>query len=153
MVLFKYCMVLDLDENLIHVDFENIFVRPYVETALQIMRRQNSFITILWTQGTKNYAYNILSRLNWFHLFDKILTRDGCEFSFKLYNEYKSSFYIKKIVTNELSNCTQNIKYIFIDDLAFKNEIKNLYDSKINIIPFQKLGPDVSFHNAVKEFI
>lgn len=152
-MIFKQCFVFDLDETLVYVHGKDIFVRPYSETVLQVLNNNKSNIVILWSSADFTYVHNVLIRLNWCHYFKKILTRDDCEVSFKLYGENKSCFFIKDLLKRE--NETYNIKFILIDDLALTNEIKKEYDFKINIVPFKstKPTPDLHLFNAIKSFL
>lgn len=150
---FMQCFVFDLDETLVHVQGKNIFVRPYAETVLQVLNNIDSNILILWSSADFTYVHNVLIRLNWSHYFRKVLTRDDCDISFKLYGENKSCLLVKDLLKKE--NEIYNIKFILIDDLALKNETKKQYDFKINIVPFKNLnsGPDLHLFNAVKCFL
>lgn len=152
-MIFKQCFVFDLDETLVYVHEKDIYVRPYSESILQNLNNIKSNILILWSSADYSYVHNILIRLNWCHYFKIVLTRDDCEISFKLYDENKSCLFIKNILKND--DEIFNIKYILIDDLALKNETKNLYDFKINIVPYNnnKYGPDLHLYNAIKCFL
>lgn len=154
-MIFKYCFVFDLDETLVNVIGKDIFVRPYSESILNTLSQhnKNNNILILWSAADFSYVYNVLVRLNWCHYFRRILTRDECEMSFKLYNEYKSCLFIKNLL--KMENDIYSIKYIMIDDLASKNETNNLYDYKINIVPYKSTDakPDIHLYNAIKCFL
>lgn len=152
-MIFMQCFVFDLDETLVYVQGKDIFIRPYSESILQALNKSQSNIVILWSAADFTYVHNILIRLNWSHYFKKVLTRDDCESSFKLFGENKSCFFIKNLLKRE--NEMYNIQFIFIDDLASKNETKNEYDFKINIVPYNKpnSGPDLHLYNAIKCFL
>lgn len=152
-MVYRYCFVFDLDECLVHVSNDKVYVRPYAEAILQILSRKPSCFVVLWSSGTRNYIYHVVSRLNWFHYFKKILTREDCEYSFSAYKEYKSCLYIKKIIEKEFAVSTFNTKFILIDDLALFNEKYNLYDYKIAVVPFTKPGPDLHLYYAIQSFI
>lgn len=151
-MIFMQCFVFDLDETLVYVQGKSIFVRPYSESILQALNNTHSNTVILWLAADFTYVHNVLIRLNWCHYFKKVLTREDCEISFKLYGENKSCFFIKNLLKKE--NEIYNIKYIFIDDLASKNDTKNEYDFKINIVPYKNpKTPDLHLYNAIKCFL
>ena len=60
---FKYTLVLDIDETIIHYFFTYIngmfFVRPYVYEFLNTLKQYYEIVT--FTAGTKDYADNILN--------------------------------------------------------------------------------------------
>jgi hypothetical protein len=143
----------DLDETLVYVQGKDIYVRPYSDSVLWILSRVKSNILILWSSADSTYVYNVIVRLNWSQYFKKILTREDCDVSLKLYGENKSCLYIRNILKEE--DEIYSIKYIMIDDLADENDKNNYYDFKIQIVPYKttKPGPDLHLYNAVKCFI
>ena len=115
----KYCLVLDLDETLIHnlnLPFGSyFFVRPGLFDFLE--KLHDIFEIIVFTASKKNYAYSIINKIDYKNYISNILH--------KKYITYDDGIAVKKL---DLMGRDLN-KLIFVDNLetCAKYNKKNLY--------------------------
>ena len=115
----KFCLVIDLDETLIHnlnLPFgDYFFLRPGVCEFLE--KVHEIYEIIIFTAGHKNYAYSIIDKIDYKNYIDYIL--------YKKHIIYEEGKPIKKL---ELIGRDLN-KIIFVDNLEnnAKYNKKNLY--------------------------
>ncbi len=134
---YKYTLVLDMDETLIHFFFTHIngmfFVRPYCFDFLNELNELYEIIT--FTAGTKDYADNILNQLD----------INGDIIKYRLYRQHTSI--IGCNVYKDLSKIGRDLsKTIIIDNLRenFKMQPNNgifikTWTSDINDTQFRDL--------------
>ena len=112
---YKYTLVLDMDETLIHYFFTHtsgmFFVRPY---CFDFLRELNDIYEIVtFTAGTKDYADNILN----------ILDIDNNIIKYRLYREHTTI--LGFTVYKDLSKLGRDLsKVIIIDNLKEKKSKK-----------------------------
>ena len=134
---YKYTLVLDMDETLIHYFFTHIngmfFVRPY---CFEFLRELNDLYEIVtFTAGTKDYADNILN----------ILDIDNNIIKYRLYRQHVTI--IGCSVYKDLSKLGRDLrKVIIIDNLKenFKVQPNNgifikTWTNDINDVQFKDL--------------
>jgi len=134
---YKYTLVLDMDETLIHYFFTHIngmfFVRPY---CFDFLRELNDIYEIVtFTAGTKDYADNILN----------ILDIDNNIIKYRLYREHTTI--LGFTVYKDLSKLGRDLsKVIIIDNLKenFKMQPNNglfikTWTNDINDVQFKDL--------------
>ena len=134
---FKFTLVLDMDETLIHFFFTHIngmfFVRPY---CLDFLNELNNLYEIItFTAGTKDYADNILNQLD----------INGDIIKYRLYRQHTSI--IGCNVYKDLSKIGRDLnKTIIIDNLRenFKMQPNNgifikTWTSDVNDTQFRDL--------------
>ena len=134
---YKYTLVLDMDETLIHYFFTNtsgmFFVRPY---CFEFLKELNDLYEIVtFTAGTKDYADNILN----------ILDIDNNIIKYRLYRQHTT--FLDCSVCKDLSKLGRDLsKVIIIDNLKenFKMQPNNgifikTWTNDINDIQFKDL--------------
>ena len=150
----KFCLVIDLDETLIHnlnLPFgDYFFVRPGVFQFLE--KIHDIYEIIIFTAGKKNYAYSIIDKIDSNNYINYIL--------YKKHIIYEDGIPIKKL---ELIGRDLN-KIIFVDNLEnnakynkknfyhisswynniFDNEIDKLKEKLINIAISGKYDDDIT---------
>jgi Dullard-like phosphatase family protein len=134
---YKYTLVLDMDETLIHYFFTHItgmfFVRPYCFDFLRELNELYEIVT--FTAGTKDYADNILN----------ILDIDNNIIKYRLYRQHTTMLGCS--VYKDLSKLGRDLsKVIFIDNLKenFKMQPNNgifikTWTNDINDVQFKDL--------------
>ena len=126
---YKYTLVLDIDETLVHYSFTTVngsfLVRPYCFEFLEELNELYEIIT--FSAGTKDYCDNILNSID----------KDNKIFKYRLYRHHCRIFitnFIKdlNLIGRDLS------KVIFIDNLKeiFKFQPNNgiLINTRVNVI-------------------
>ena len=147
---YKYTLILDMDETLIHYFFTTIngmfFVRPYCFNFLRELN--NIYEIITFTAGTKEYADNILN----------VLDMNNNIIKFRLYREHTTI--IGCSIYKDLSKLGRDLsKVIIIDNLKenFKMQPNNgifvkTWTNDINDIQLKdllKILKDIVNHNVV----
>lgn len=149
--MFKYVFVFDLDETLVSIQQDEIFVRPYAEQILFCLWKNKNVFTVLWSAGDDSYVFNAVSALNWHHYFVDILTRKNCDISHQLFGHYKAKKYLERSLSKYIT-MPFKVRYIFIDDNALYNTIKDDYDETIQIPPFHGENGDIYLYMYLKKF-
>ncbi len=113
---FKYTLVLDMDETLIHFFFTHVngmfFVRPFCFDFLNELKDLYEIIT--FTAGTKEYADNILNQLD----FNRNI------FQYRLYRQHTTI--VGNNVYKDLSKLGRELsKTIIIDNLRENFKLQN----------------------------
>ena len=147
---YKYTLILDMDETLIHYFFTTIngmfFVRPYCFNFLRELN--NIYEIITFTAGTKEYADNILN----------VLDMNNNIIKYRLYREHTTI--IGCTIYKDLSKLGRDLsKVIIIDNLKenFKMQPNNgifikTWTNDINDIQLKdllKILKDIVNHNVV----
>ena len=134
---YKYTLVLDMDETLIHYFFTNVsgmfFVRPYCFDFLKELNDLYEIVT--FTAGTKDYADNILN----------ILDMDNNIIKYRLYRQHTTILGFS--VYKDLTKLGRDLsKVIIIDNLKenFKMQPNNgifikTWTNDINDVQFKDL--------------
>ena len=146
---YKYTLVLDMDETLVHFFFTHIngmfFVRPY---CFEFLNELNHFYEIItFTAGTKEYADNILNQLD---INDNII-------KYRLYRQHTTIMGFSSY--KDLSNLGRDLsKIIIIDNLKenFKMQPNNgifikTWTSDVNDTQFKDLLiilKDIAIYNV-----
>jgi Dullard-like phosphatase family protein len=147
---YKYTLILDMDETLIHYFFTHIngmfFVRPY---CFNFLRELNDIYEIVtFTAGTKEYADNILN----------ILDVDNNIIKYRLYRQHTTILGCS--IYKDLSKIGRDLsKVIIIDNLKenFKMQPNNgifikTWTNDINDVQFKdllKILKDIVSHNVI----
>ena len=146
---YKYTLVLDMDETLIHYFFTNVsgmfFVRPYCFDFLKELNDLYEIVT--FTAGTKDYADNILN----------ILDIDNNIIKYRLYRQHTTILGFS--VYKDLTKLGRDLsKVIIIDNLKenFKMQPNNgifikTWTNDINDIQFKdllKILKDIVMYNV-----
>ena len=147
--IYKYTLVLDMDETLIHYFFTNnngmFFVRPYCFDFLNELKDLYEIVT--FTAGTKEYADNILN----------ILDLDNNIIKYRLYRQHTTILGCS--VYKDLSKLGRDLsKVIIIDNLKenFKMQPNNgifikTWTNDINDVQFKdllKILKDIVLYNV-----
>ena len=150
----KFCLVLDLDETLMHnlrLPFGDYFlVRPGVFEFLE--KIHNLYEIIIFTAGQKNYAYSIIDKIDYNDYIDHIL--------YKKHIIYENGFSVKKLdligrdlnktifVDNLESNAKYNKKNLYLISSWYNNvydrELYKLKEKLINIANSGKFNDDIT---------
>ena len=150
----KFCLVIDLDETLIHniiLPFGNyFFVRPGVFELMEKIR--DNYEIIIFTAGKKNYAYNIIDKIDYKNYVDYIL--------YKKHIIYEEGNSVKKLdligrdlnkiiyVDNLEKNAKYNKKNLYLIpswyNNIFDNELFKLKDKLIKIAECGKYDDDIT---------
>ena len=146
---YKYTLVLDMDETLIHYFFTNVsgmfFVRPYCFDFLKELNDLYEIVT--FTAGTKDYADNILN----------ILDIDNNIIKYRLYRQHTTILGFS--VYKDLTKLGRDLsKVIIIDNLKenFKMQPNNgifikTWTNDINDVQFKdllKILKDIVLYNV-----
>jgi Dullard-like phosphatase family protein len=146
---YKYTLVLDMDETLIHYFFTNVsgmfFVRPYCFDFLKELNDLYEIVT--FTAGTKDYADNILN----------ILDIDNNIIKYRLYRQHTTILGFS--VYKDLTKLGRDLsKVIIIDNLKenFKMQPNNgifikTWTNDINDVQFKdllKILKDIVIYNV-----
>jgi Dullard-like phosphatase family protein len=146
---YKYTLVLDMDETLIHYFFTNVsgmfFVRPYCFDFLKELNDLYEIVT--FTAGTKDYADNILN----------ILDIDNNIIKYRLYRQHTTILGFS--VYKDLTKLGRDLsKVIIIDNLKenFKMQPNNgifikTWTNDINDVQFKdllKILKDIVMYNV-----
>ena len=136
---YKYTLVLDMDETLIHYFFTHIsgmfFVRPYCFEFLKELNELYEIVT--FTAGTKDYADNILN----------ILDIDNNIIKYRLYRQHTTILGLN--VYKDLSKLGRDLsKVIIIDNL--KENFKMQPNNGIYIKTWTNDINDVQFKDLLK---
>ena len=136
---YKYTLVLDMDETLIHYFFTNVsgmfFVRPYCFDFLKELNELYEIVT--FTAGTKDYADNILN----------ILDIDNNIIKYRLYRQHISI--VGFSVYKDLTKLGRDLsKIIIIDNL--KENFKMQPNNGILIKTWTNDVNDVQFKDLLK---
>ena len=150
----KFCLVIDLDETLIHnlnLPFgDYFFVRPGVFDFLE--KIHEIFEIIVFTAGQKNYAYTIIDKIDYKNYISYIL--------YKKHLIYEGGIAIKKLdligrdlnkivfVDNLENNAKYNKKNLYLISSWYNNiyddQISKLKEKLINIATSGKYDDDIT---------
>lgn len=143
--------VFDLDHTLIYFDEEgdifitpSYYVRKYSHELLTFLKSLNeNNLLVLWTRGTKEYAYDVLTNTNLGMNFNYVLCEEECQESIKYFQYPKSKEYLYEFITNTEKplgidkDTLDTYNCILIDDKAVENGAST-YDEYIQIKPYTK---------------
>ena len=132
----KFCLVIDLDETLIHnlnLPFgDYFFVRPGFFTFLE--KIQEIFEIIVFTAGHKHYAYSIIDKIDYKNYISYIL--------YKKHIIYEDGVPVKKLdlIGRDLNkviyvdNLEKNAKYNKKNFYMISSWYNNIYDTQLDIL-------------------
>ena len=130
----KFCLVIDLDETLIHnlnLPFgEYFFVRPGLFDFLE--KIHEIYEIIIFTAGQKNYAYSIIDKIDYKNYISFIL--------YKKHVIYEDGFPVKKLdlIGRDLKkviyvdNLEKNAKYNKENYYMISSWYNNIYDNELD---------------------